>query len=145
MAKQKKQQPLYTLKFINIGGEDTILTDVMVKEVELGKDLYHWAELTRKGNRWLLLKTPGFIFEPSVEENQVMSFDRSGDSVKVTDGFLTTFELLKYTVLNLEAEDRCFWVFDLIPGGCRIQRSRNFVVTQEGAHLNSIVFERQPC
>lgn len=143
MAKQKKQQPLYTLKFINIGGEDTTLTDVMVKEVDLGDEGYHWAELTRKGNRWLLLKTPGFVFEPTVEDNQVVSFDHSGESVKVTDGYLTTFVLRQYTVLNLKADDRCFWIFDLIPGGCRIQRSRNFSVTPEGTYLNSIVFERQ--
>lgn len=143
MAKSKARS-LFTVKFNTALNTIIELKNVVVKDVGSVEDGHHWLELGKKCDTWVLLKTPGYMFDPSVSELQTIQVKRDGPAVaSFVDQFSVTHEVSVHTCIRLTNFDRAFYVLDQCPTGTRLQYTDSFLGALEHSIIDSITFQLQ--
>lgn len=135
----KKQKAQFGIIF---EGLDVVLTKVTVIEVDL-VDGYHWMHLSRKGNQWIMLKTPGYLFEPMNDELQIINIDRSDpDAPYFLDYFCDRMPISKHTELRFNQIDNYVYALDEVEDGTRIQYTDTFMGKCKHSDLKRILIKK---
>ncbi|ABY63142.1 hypothetical protein ST201phi2-1p317 [Pseudomonas phage 201phi2-1] len=137
-TKFKGNQATFNITF---DGIDLTISNVMVKEVDIGSG-NHWAMLERRGDRWMLLTTPGYLIEPLVDQQQTLEFDRTDvDRPVLVNGHMERLPITVHTALNI-SESKLFYSIDECSTGTRLQYNSNLFNGAEHDAIKHIVFDK---